>query len=383
MATILSDFDGIENLCWGLTFFGTGGGGRLKSGLNLLSPTIRAGREITLVSPDELPDDAWTCWALIVGGKDPDEPPPADELASYGLDKEEYPDIIPRLVESAQELMDYAGVRLGALVSMELSSAATAATIMTGLELGVPTIDSDYVGRAIPEIVLNKMELQGRAPTPIIMVDRWGNRVIIKSTVSAAMADRLGRMVSRAAYGYGIATTGHLVSVGDARPALVRGSLLRAIKVGVALRQGAASDDDRLGPLVDATGGRVLFEGDVVATDWRNTEPYTFRELNYRVQGTGRWQGRDFRIWIKNEHHAVWRDDTVIATSPDVIAVLDPETNCPLTTLGDVTPGRPISVFAMKALDHEWHSPAGRALLGPRHFGLDFDYVDFQRLDDE
>jgi DUF917 family protein len=82
---------------------------------------------------------------------------------------------------------------------------------------------------------------------------------------------------------------------------------------------------------------------------------------------------------VKNEHHVVWRDETVIATSPDIVAVLDPDSNRPLTTLGDVTPGRPVVVFAMKALDPAWHEPRGLALLGPRHFGFDFDYVDFER----
>jgi DUF917 family protein len=31
----------------------------------------------------------------------------------------------------------------------------------------------------------------------------------------------------------------------------------------------------------------------------------------------------------------------------------------------------------MKALDPDWHSQKGIELLGPRHFGFDFDYVPF------
>ncbi|MDR7522996.1 MAG: DUF917 domain-containing protein [Armatimonadota bacterium] len=377
MPTVINDLRTVEDLCTGLAFFGTGGGGRVEAGLGLLAPAIRAGRSITLVSPDELPADAWTCWAIIVGGKDPDEPPPAEELAPFGLVEERY-GLVERLVTAARELAAFAGVNLGALVSMELSSAATAATIVTGLELGVPTLDGDYVGRAIPELNLSKMELLGRPPTPVVMVDRWGNITIVKSAVGAAMVDRLGRMVSRAAYGRGIGTTGHLVQVRDARPALVRGSLLQAIRAGAALRAGIGSPDP-LRPLIELTGGRVLCEAEAVATEWRNTEPYTFRELTYRLRGVGASAGADYRIWVKNEHHAVWRDESVIATSPDVIAVLDADTLRPLTTLGDVTPGRRVVVFAMRALDPVWHTPAGLALLGPRHFGLDFDYVPFDR----
>lgn len=378
MATVISDIQTLEDFCVGLAFFGTGGGGRVEAGFDLLAPVIRAGRAIMLVSPDELPDDAWTCWAIIVGGKDPDEPPKAEELMQFGLRQERY-GLVDRLVASARELSAFTGVRLDALVSMELSSAATAATILTGLELGIPTLDSDYVGRAIPELCLSKMELQGRPPTPVVMVDRWGNVTIIKSAVGAAMVDRLGRMVSRAAYGRGIGTTGHLVQARDARPALVRGSLLMAIRVGAALREGARSRE-ALQPLIALTGGRVLFEAEAIATDWHSTEPYMFREMTYRLRGVGRYAGATYRIWVKNEHHAVWRDEEVIATSPDVISVLDAETRRPLTTLGDVTPGRRVVVFVMKALDPEWHTPAGLALLGPRHFGLGFNYVAFDQV---
>lgn len=378
MTVTIDDLETVQNLCWGLTFFGTGGGGRIEAGLDMLAPAVRSGRELTLISADEMSDSDWTCWAIIVGGKDPDGPPPADELAAYGLATEAYPALVPRLVAAAKELSHYAGVRLGALVSMELSSAATAATIMTGLELGIPTIDGDYVGRAIPELVLNKMELLGIPPTPIVMVDRWGDCTILKSAVGAAMADRIGRMVSRAAYGRGVATTGHLVQMSQARPALVRRSLSRAIEVGAALRRGT-SGDGRLDAVLAATGGHLLFAGVAKATDWRNTEPYTFRELTYTIEGSGAWAGATYRIWVKNEHHAVWRDDTVIATSPDIVAVLDAETNRPLTTLGDVMPGRNLAVVAMKPLDQAWQTAAGRALLGPRHFGLDFDYTDFEQ----
>jgi DUF917 family protein len=374
----VSDVETLENLCWGLTFLGTGGGGRIEVGLDLLRPVVEAGRTLTLASPDELPDDVGTCWAIIVGGRDPAEPPPSDELAQYGLLREEFPTIVPRLVEAVRELSKQGGVQVGALVSLELSSAATAATMLTALELGVPMLDGDYVGRAIPELVLTKLQLLGLAPTPVVMVDRWGTKVSVTQAAGAAMVDRIGRMVSRAAYGRGIATVGHLLPVRTIRPAIVRGSIRKAIEIGAALRQGRSDPGDRLDRLRGATGGRILFKGEASAVEWRSDEPYAFRELDYRFRGTDEWRNSQFQIWIKNEHHVAWCDDEIVATSPDIISVLDPVANRPLTTLGDVAPGRPVVVFAMQALDPAWHTPEGRALLGPRHFGLAFDSVDLR-----
>ena len=115
------------------------------------------------------------------------------------------------------------------------------------MALGLPTVDSDYVGRAIPEAGQSKMDIHGIPPTPMAFVDRWGNVTLVKSTVSAVMADRLGRMISVAAYGKGVGGTGYLAQMKDSKRGFIRGSLLTSIKVGEALREGKGQKD-RTGP---------------------------------------------------------------------------------------------------------------------------------------
>ena len=62
MPTTLTDKQTILDFVTGLAFLGTGGGaGRIEDALEMLEPVLKTGRGITLVSPDELPDDAWTC----------------------------------------------------------------------------------------------------------------------------------------------------------------------------------------------------------------------------------------------------------------------------------------------------------------------------------
>lgn len=374
MATTLTDPQTIKDFVTGLAFLGTGGGaGKIEDALEMLEPVLKRGKGITLVSPDELPDDAWTCAIASWGGRDPDTPPSAEELAQYGLVSERYT-LAERMVEAAKELAAFRGVRLGGVVSMELGASATMGSILTALALGIPALDSDYVGRAIPEAGQTKMDLAGFLPAPMSMVDRWGNVTLVKSSVSALMADRIARQVSVAAYGKGVGGASYLAQIRDAKKGLVRGSLLRAIEVGRALREGMGTAEP-LAPLGRLTGGKVLFTGEAVATDWDDSEAYVFRKFTYRIKGTGRCAGQSCRVWVKNEHHVVWRDDTVIGTSPDILMLTDAETNRPLSTRGDVTPGRKVAVFGMKALDPVWHTPAGLALLGPRHFGFDFDYV--------
>ena len=86
MATTLTDPQAIKDFVTGLAFLGTGGGaGKIEDALEMLEPVLKRGQGITLVSPDELPDDAWTCAIASWGGRDPDTPPSKDELAQYGL----------------------------------------------------------------------------------------------------------------------------------------------------------------------------------------------------------------------------------------------------------------------------------------------------------
>jgi DUF917 family protein len=374
MPTVLSDPQVIEDFVTGLAFLGTGGGGgRLEDGIELLVPIVKSGRPIVLASPDELPDDTWTCSLSSVGGRDPDAPPPAAELAAYGLAREKHT-LVGRMTEAARELAGYKGVTLGALVSVELGSAATVGTILAGLEMGLPTLDSDYAGRAKPEVGQSKAAIMGRSRAPMAFVDRWGDVSFVSSTVSEEMTDRLGRMLSVAAYGRGLGAAGHLMQMREAKPMFLRGTLLTAVDLGRTLREGRAAGKG-LAAVERLTRGRVLFEGVAGDTEWHSNEPYMFRIFTYHIAGAGRFAGEAARVWVKNEHHIVWRSDRLVATSPDLIAILDAETLKPLSTRGDVTPGRRVIVFGMPAIDPAWYTPEGMAMIGPRHFGFDFDYV--------
>jgi DUF917 family protein len=186
--------------------------------------------------------------------------------------------------------------------------------------------------------------------------------------------------LSVAAYGRGLGAAGHLMQICQAKPMFIRGSLLTAAVLGRALREGRTSGEG-LGSVQRVTGGRVLFEGVAGETEWHSNEPYMFRIFTYHIAGTGRFAGEAARVWVKNEHHIVWRGDRLVATSPDLIAILDAETNKPLSTRGDVTTGRRVVVFGMPALDPAWYTPEGIGMIGPRHFGFDFDYVPMDKLD--
>jgi DUF917 family protein len=188
------------------------------------------------------------------------------------------------------------------------------------------------------------------------------------------MADRMSRHISRAVMGRGLGAVVYPAPLAGFSRGLVGGSIAAAWEAGRILR-GAGPVATRLDALLARTGGTLIARARAGETDWRSREPYSFRELDYRMTGLDAQEGRDLRIFVKNEHHVVWMDGVPVATSPDIIAVLDGATLLPLTTLGDVEAGQDVFVVACPALDDCWRSPEGLALLGPRRFGIDADPV--------
>ena len=381
MALVLANRQDVVDFVYGLTFLATGGGGgKIDDGIEMMERELKAAGKIELPDIDGLPDDLWTVTTIVLSGREPDTPPSSEKLAQFGLTQVVHGPI-DYTVAAVHELEQYAGVKVGAVISAELGSVNAAESILTAARLGVPVVDGDYVGRAIPEIVMMKPEIFGRSFSPAAFVDRWGSVLILKETTGTAMADRIGRMLSSAAFGGGIGTAGYLIRAGEAKQFLVRNSFSEALRVGQAIHEGRERGR-LLESILGATGGWLLFRGQVTDVEWESDEAYTFRYLNYYLKGDGEFTGQKCRIWVKNEQHICWRNERVVATSPDLIVLVDPATGRPLTTRGDVTPGCEVAVIGVKTLDDAWRTSKGLELLGPRHFGFEIDYVPIEDLVD-
>ncbi len=64
---------GVSDLCIGATVLGTGGGGAPELGLSLLNRLLEMGKEIKLISVDEVPDDEIVVHPAMVGSIAPSQ----------------------------------------------------------------------------------------------------------------------------------------------------------------------------------------------------------------------------------------------------------------------------------------------------------------------
>jgi DUF917 family protein len=355
---------------------GAGGGGRPTKGLKLLLDQLEAGREIKWGDVGSLPDEAWTVTVAGMGGRG-GRGGTEEELAALGCVEERY-DSLGLMVAAVRALEDAAGVKVGAIVPGEIGAGNVPAPIAAAMELGLPVVDGDYAGgRAIPELPQTIPEVLGMPVCPLSFVTRWGDTLILKDTISTAMADRIGRMLCVAAYG-GVGISWYLMQIKDVKEMLACGTLTEALHIGQAIREAREKGADPVAEAVKAVSGWLLFEGELTSTEIADEQSYAFGLGSHTLKGLGSHEGHTLKIWYKNEYHVTWRDDQPYVTSPDSLIMVDLKTGEPATSY-DFAVGDQVAVVGRKA--HPVHRlDKGVELLGPRHFGFDLDYVPIEEV---
>ncbi len=368
--TVLRTEQECEDFVRGLCFMGTGGGGSPAIGLKLLLDQLEKGREIRWVDLDSLPDEAWTATVGAMGGR-AREGGTEQELADLGCVEEKH-DSLSLMTAAVQALENSAGIKVEALVPGEVGGSNVPAPIGAALELGLSVVDGDYAGgRAIPEVPQAIPEILGMPVCPMSFVTRWGDIMILQDTVSPAMSDRIGRMITLASYGW-IGFAWRLRQAKDIKQSLAGGTLTEALEVGRRIREAREKGLDPVAEAADAVGGWLLFEGEVTSTEEADEQSYGFGVGSHSLKGLGSYEGHTFRIWYKNEYHVSWMDDRPFVTSPDSLEMVDLETAEPRISY-DFSVGDRVAIVGRKA--HEAHRTAGGIeALGPRHNGFGFDY---------
>ena len=367
----INSIEEAEDLVHGCCFMGTGGGGGPEIGLNLLRKNLDEGREIKLTDPEDLADDAWICTGAFVGSI----APPTEEMLAMkeklGLDRQ----VEHEIVRAVKELESYMGIRISAIAACELGGLNTPAPISAAAALGIPALDGDYVGRAIPASVHLKISIAGKDIWPRAFCDFAGNTVIIKQASSHAMMERIQKYLSMTTIGL-IGGAGHLLNGKEMKGLINHGSISRCCRIGRLLREARHSGTDTADFMAEQLDGWVLFKGVVEEKPWESKDGYMIG--HYTMKGMDDFSGHRFKVWFQNENMITWLDETPYVTCPDIISVIDLNTGFPPTN-DKIKPGDRLAIIGLKAVEF-YRQPAGLKVLGPAYFGFDIPYRPIEEI---
>ena len=368
----LSTVQDCEDFISGCMFMGTGGGGDVEWGLDMLTSALADGLRLEWTDIADIPDDAWTCTAYGMGSIAPQDESARKAITALGLTNRFGHDA---MAQAVRELAAHAGKPISAIVPSELGAGNTPAPLVTAMRLGVACVDGDYAGRAIPDEMQGTPYLNGKTSHPLASVDPWGDIVVLKEAANPFMLERIGKMLSVAAHGhcYQAAT---LLPATEMKAIVVPGTLTRGLALGRAIRQARDAGRDPIAAAIEQTGGHLLFEGRVSRKDWEDRDGYMFGTTT--IEGSDRFAGHTLRVWFKNENHVSWLDEQPWVGSPDLIVIADRRTGEGITnTLVDA--GREVAVVGIRGLE-AFRSERGLGCAGPRYFGFDIDYRPIEEL---
>lgn len=363
----LSTQKDIEDFTIGCCFFGTGGGGDPKFGQKMLLDVLNAGKKIQIVDSTSIRDDQWIVSPYLMGTSGPETEERRKAKLAHGLSKI----TVSNMPAAATKLLlqhNPQQLSLSAVIPYEIGGAATAGAVATAAWFDVPTIDADYVGRSVPEIIQMIPVAHGIDLWPIASSDAYGNETFIQKTINPQMVERIGKSIATGSFGLvGQATLLHQAET--LKPSMLNKTLSKAFAVGKAIRKAQEEKSDLFSQLYELTGSKILLEG--VISTFNDYEENGYYMGDIVVNGTGKSKDAQLKLWFKNENHIAWLNDEVHVTSPDLISILDKSILMPLSN-NQLYVGLNIIVVGTPA-HPAWRSEKALKLLEPRYFGFDFE----------
>ncbi|UCE44090.1 MAG: DUF917 domain-containing protein [Candidatus Bathyarchaeota archaeon] len=286
----------------GAAIFSAGGGGDPEAGYKIADDLVEEGYDVNLLDPAMVPDDAVVINFACVG---------ATSTITYDSEA---------AVKTFQTLEEYAGREAYSIIPVELGGFNTLAAIDVAARCGIPIVDADGAGRAVPEVHLKVYTIDDIPLAPMAIADIHGeNIIVVKEARDSKSAERIARVLAtewdQSAY-----TARRILTGTQVKTSPILHTLSKSIRIGMLLRKNANPTEM---VLKEANGFR-LFEGVVEKIERRTTAGFTWTRVRLR----GRDEGRDvrFELKAKNEILVAYINGKLAAMAPDIITAVHPET---------------------------------------------------------
>lgn len=354
----------LDDLSAGAVFLATGGGGDPYVSLLATRKVLDEHGPVDLIDVEDLDDDAYV---VTIGGVG------APSVGLELLPSVDDPGIALRAFE------EHVGRHVDAVVSFEIGGSNSLIPIMAAAQAGIPVVNGDGMGRALPEAQMMSYPIAGVAPTPALGLDYAGNTVTFETDTTATYERHVRNMAQ--AMGGMITTVEHPMTGKQLKSAIVPQTLSFAIELGRVLRENRGNSQRIFEPL------RRLFDQSLYGGLFHI---YTGKVADYASSVVGGYDIGQARIEsfdeaaapllvdVKNEYLVARLADQVVASVPDLITILDYETSAPINA-ERLRFGQRVTVYGV-GCPAFYREQRALSVVEPRCFGFDFDFIPIEGL---
>ena len=345
--------DDIRPIAIGAGILGTGGGGNPYLGGLHLASVIREKGPQPLIDPFALADDALVCVVGSIGA-----PTVSIEKLPEGTE----------MARALRLLEEHIGRQFDAVAIAEIGGANSMQPLVAGLQAGIPTVDSDSMGRAFPEIQMSSFLFGSDAKVaPYAMVDAADKAAVIPSAASDLWGERIARNIA-VSMGARAGLVACMMSGAQLKAAGVHYTMSLAHHLGARAIEAQEQKSDVPQVVADVLDGKVIFRGKISDVNRRTTKG--FARGHVRID---RFSNDDrLEIEFQNELLIARINGEVVVTTPDLICIVTEEEGEPVTTEA-LRYGTRVAVIAVPAPE-QLKSEIALEVVGPRAFGYDVEF---------
>ena len=357
-------FESLEDLSAGAVFLATGGGGDPYTSYLATLQVLKRTGPVELIQVEDLDDDAFV---PAIGG-----------VGAPSVSLELLPSVDDP-IKALQAFEEHVGRTVDAVVPFEIGGGNSMVPLIAAAERGIPVVNGDGMGRALPEAQMMTYPIAGVAPTPAVGLDYAGNTVTF-STDSTEVFERHVRSVA-AAMGGMITTVEHPMTGRQLKSCIVPDTIGFSIEIGRILREFRGNALRTFHPLRDAFAQSLygdifhLYTGKVVDHSSAVIGGYDIGEAVLEPFDS---DTAPLKINIKNEYLVARVGGKVVASVPDLITVLDYETSTPINA-ERLRYGQRVTVLGI-GCPAFYRRDDAMSVVAPRCFGFDFDFVPIEDL---
>ena len=342
--------DDIRPIGIGAGILGTGGGGNPYLGGLHLASVIREKGPQAIIDPFDLADDALCCVVGSIGA-----PTVSIEKLPEGTE----------MMRAIRLLEAHIGRRFDAIAIAEIGGANSMQPLIGGLQAGIPTVDSDSMGRAFPEIQMSSFLFDTSATAaPLAMVDAADNAAVVPAAVSDVWAEKIARNIA-VSMGARAGLAGTIMTGAQVKSAGVHYTLSLARQLGARVIEAQAQKSNVPPVVAAALDGQVIFRGKIADVERRTTKG--FARGGIRLDSFNNCDRLE--IEFQNEFLIARLNGEVAATTPDLICIVTEEEGEPVTTEA-LRYGTRVAVITAPA-PPQLKSEAALQVVGPGAFGYD------------